>query len=385
MLGTGRMKLLVTFIVVCTLMVGVLAWYFISMPSPAKVAGTTERDGVADRGGPEPNATSIRQSEAASSETPGDAGATEAALPSESTPDHGLDSASIAPPAAPSPAAGVAPPSEPGAAPAPDDVPPGQPSVAWPSDPALREAWRRFERAQAALREDPYHARALRDKAAAAAELRLWSELAAALARLVELAPNDSALRFERAAALIHLRQWVDAIAELNVVVAQQPQHAKGWFDLAVAHQALGHLSDARRAWDRAIELEPSAEALARRGEVLLDLQQWTEAAADFEAVLQEQPGAADATLNLALALAKLGRPEEARRRLLTLLEDQPRHVPALNRLAELAYAACRDDGVSADVSCAEAAEWCRRSLAITPNQPEVQALLEEAAAVHGP
>lgn len=276
-------------------------------------------------------------------------------------------------------------PSEPGAAPAPDDGRAGQPSVAWPSDPALREARRRFERAQAALREDPYHARALRDKAAGAAELRLWPELAAALARLVELDPNDSALRFERAAALIHLRQWVDAIAELNVVVVRQPQHAKAWFDLAVAHQALGHLSDARRAWDRAIELAPSAEALARRGEVLLDLQEWGAAAADFEAVLQEQPGAADATLNLALALAKLGRPAEARRRLLTLLRDQPRHVPALNRLAELAYAACRDEGASADVSCAEAAEWCRRSLAIDAKQPEVQALLAEAATVHGP
>lgn len=252
-----------------------------------------------------------------------------------------------------------------------------QPAVSWANDPDTQDAWRRLERAQQVLREDPYHALALRDKAAAAAALRLWPELAGALARLVELNPDDVGLRFERATALIRLRQWLDAIAELKFVVEQQPGHGKAWFDLAVAHQALGHLADARQAWDRAIEIAPSAEALARRGEVLLDLRDWAPAADDFAAVVAHQPDAADAVLNWALALAKLGRPAEAHRRMLAFLDTHPKHVPTLNRLAELAYAACMGGAVEDRTACEEAAEWCRRSLAVDPQQPDVRALLE--------
>ncbi len=248
------------------------------------------------------------------------------------------------------------------------------PTVHWATDPDLLDAQRRLERAQQILLDDPAHEQALRDKAAALADLRQWSPLADTLGRLIELNPRDAGLRYERATVLMQLRQWLDALAELKLVVASDPQNSRAWFNLATTHQELGHLADARQAWDRAIALSPSTEARARRGEVLLDLHAWADAEADFEAVLAEQPRAPDATLNLALALVMLGRPAEAQARLLECVDEHPLNVPILNRLAQLASARCAADNQPA---CDEAAQWCQRSLAIDPRQPEVQQLMD--------
>jgi lipoprotein NlpI len=124
------------------------------------------------------------------------------------------------------------------------------------------------------------------------------------------------------------------------------------------------------------IALRPDAEALARRGEILLDLQDYAAAAADFEAVLQNTPDADDAVLNLALALEHLGRVADAQRRLVDFVQQHPRHIPALNRLSRLASEQCHAAAAAHATACAEAADWCRRSLAINPDQPEVQARL---------
>ena len=63
--------------------------------------------------------------------------------------------------------------------------------------------------------------------------------------------PDDAGLRFEQATMLMQLRHWVDAIDVLKGVLDLEPEHARAWFDLAVAHQSLRHLAEARAAWDR--------------------------------------------------------------------------------------------------------------------------------------
>jgi tetratricopeptide (TPR) repeat protein len=319
-------KLIVISTAVCLLMVGVLAWCIIVPQAQTHV--------------PEPVPT------------------IPASQPAESTPDH----------AQPQSPARVG-----------TKVAAAEPVVHWATDPAALDAQHRLERAQQALSENPLHEQALRDKATALADLRQWSPLADTLKRLIELNPHDVGLRYERATVLIQLRQWLDALAELKLVVTQRPEDSRAWFNLAAAHQAIGHLAAARQAWDRVIALSPDTEAHARRGEVLLDLHEWASAAADFEAVLTQQPRAPDATLNLALALAKLDRGAEAQARLLESLAEHPLNVPTLNRLAELAEARC---AVAGQTACDEAAQWCRRSLAIDPQQPEVQKLLD---ATQGP
>lgn len=248
--------------------------------------------------------------------------------------------------------------------------------VRWATDPATQDALHRLERAQSALRTDPQNPAALRDQAQALIELHAWPQACDTLRALTRLEPHDTGLRFELASAYMKLQRWTDALETLKTVLAEQPEHVRARFNLAVAQQASGRLADARRAWDRCIELAPSPEAFARRGEVLLDLHEWAAAAADFARVLDAEPTAVDAALNRALALARQGLLDEARATLLQVLERVPRHIGALNRLAELTWEACRGGDPAA---CAATVEWCRRSLEIDPAQPEICRLRDDA------
>jgi tetratricopeptide (TPR) repeat protein len=296
------------------------------------------------------------------------------------------------PPGARSPGADAAP----ADAVAPPDVQPAEPpadaasaatkprplssGIRWAGETTGAAARRRLAATREKLRDEPDHEGALRDELAALVELSRWPEALETVTRLAALHPEDGRLRFEKGALLIRARRWVEAVADLKAVVEQEPTHAPAWFNLAVAHQALGHLADARRAWDRALELAPSAAAYAGRGEVLLDLREWSTAAADFEKVLRAEPENAAAVMNLALALENLGRAAEARRRLLDRLERHPRDVPTLNRLAEMAWRAFQAAPVADKrVLRDEAVDWCRRSLEVDSGQPAVRDLLEAA------
>jgi len=231
------------------------------------------------------------------------------------------------------------------------------------------------------LAEDPYQPAALRDELTALLEMGRWSEALQPLRVLLELYPDDSALRFEQAALLMRLRRFSEALVVLKRVVQERPDWSRGWFNLAAAHQALGHLAEARWAWDRTIELSPSSEALARRAEVLLDLHEWSAAAADCRRVLESEPDTPDVLLNLSLALSKLGRSDQARSGLLEYLERHPCHVPVLNRLAELSWADCQTPADDARELCDQAITWWRRSLECDPTQTEVKEHLAAAGA----
>lgn len=253
-----------------------------------------------------------------------------------------------------------------------------KPATRWAADPDIRAAQQRLAAARRVLQDDPHHEVALRDELEALATLERWHEAVLTLGRLLELHPDDTDLRSERAALLLQLERAVEAVADLEHVVERQPERAHAWFNLAVAHQALGHLADAERAWTRAIVLEPSAEAHAQRGQVRLDLRAWAKAASDFEAVLQTEPDAVDAAMNLSRAYELLGRNADARRCLAGLLERKPRCLPALNRLAELTWIASQSATHEQATFCSQTIDLCRRSLAVNPRQPDVESLLAE-------
>lgn len=263
-------------------------------------------------------------------------------------------------------------------APAPDDAVAEPPEVRWAEDPELRAAQRRLTAARVVLRDDPDHERARRDELDALARLERWDEALASVRELRRLRPDDMALAFEEAALLMQLGRALDAVGVLNLVVYEQPDDARAWFNLAVAHQELGHLSAARHAWDRTIALAPTTEARAQRGVILAALGDWAGAATDFEQVLLDEPEAPDATINLALALRHLGRSDEARARLVALVEQRPRHLPALRLLAEIAWdawqAAPRDDARRREVAL-----WCARALEVDGRQAGLRAWLDAA------
>lgn len=261
-----------------------------------------------------------------------------------------------------------------------DAAAPHSDAVRW-ADAGSPAADRKLQTARATLRHEPMHEAALRDEAAALAELGRWGDAEASLRKLVTIRPDDNELRFDWAAALLRLRRPFEAADALKKVVASDPNHDRAWFNLAVAHQSLGRLQDAVNAWNRAIAIKPSVAARLQRGTLLLDLREFATAAADFEWVLAHEPVSIDASHNLATAYRRLGRYDDARRALAAVLELKPRHVPTINRIAEIAWEHSQRPGADAVALVGETISRCEQSLEIDRSQADVAELKAAAEA----
>ena len=258
-----------------------------------------------------------------------------------------------------------------------------QSTVRWAGNDEQRLARQRFIELRSALADDPHNEAVLEAALELARQLEWHNEAGDLLARFARLRPDDAALRFELAVQLMRLERWLEAIPQLRCVVERQPDNERAWYNFAIAHQALGHLREARVTWNRVLELTPdNPDAYAHRGEVLLDLRAWREAAADFETSLRLEPGSLDETMNLSLALTRLGQADEARDQLLPLVERHPIHVPLLNRLAEVTWTLYQANPAANKALAKDVLECCTRSLAINRNQPEIKALRDRAARI---
>lgn len=357
------MKILSIFILLCVLLLILLVWQFSGMNAETAPPASAPSNLVEPAAVPEAPRPSIV--------TPAPEPAT-TALPSktENSPVNANQQAAVA-------TAQTSTNSD-AAAPA---VPASAPAVKWLDDSAEeRDARRRMNELRDVLLDDPANEAALASALRLAREREWPVETCDLLARLVLLHPYDADLRFELGTQYMLLRRWVEAIPHLRAAADARPDHVKTLYNLAVAHQALGHLADARREWTRVIELDPhNPDPYVHRGEVLLDLRDWLAAAANFEQALEIEPRALDVTLNLALVRTKLGRAESARALLLPLLAEHPRHVPLLNRLAETTWNVYLSDPAGREDLLRETRDYCDRSLSIVPDQTEIKELREQA------
>ncbi|MBU0637225.1 MAG: tetratricopeptide repeat protein [Planctomycetes bacterium] len=364
------MKLLAPFIAVCLMLIGVLAWLWVS----SNTAGT-DANGSMPAGKMSPvQHTRVDSGAQVQVESHPPAQLTEQLAPTP--PNHAVNS---------EPAAREGSARDAEVAAAVEPSPAAQPAVRWADDVERTNLERRLSIAQAALVLDPSNTAALRDATAALCELGRWAEAADLFARHGDVETATLDLRFEYASVLMRLQRWASAARTLKSVVREDESHARAWFNLAVTHQALGRLQESLRAWDRTIALMPdNAEAYTRRGEVRLDLQRWAAAAADFELAVQQDADTHAARLNLSLAYWKLGRLADARACLLPTLERHPQHVPTLNRMAELAWAEYQADAPQHPDQLDAAITWWQRSLAIDSAQTQTRAALNAALAASG-
>ncbi len=359
------MKTLIAFVAVCLVLAGLIVWYAFQVtarpPAP--------RDA-----------------------TP--------ALPSEPTDASALGPAtdSDTPPAAPAapltqPAAGSGR-TRPAPAPTPATTTSAPTSAcAGPPQPATADAaatsdviWvesrtvaaaRRLRKLNELLADDPYNHDALLEAVELAERLKLPQLEADLLKRLLRI-DDAPKLRLRLAVTLMRGRRWVEAIPHLREVVDQRPDHARAWYNLAVAHQRAGHLHQALAAWNRVVALAPdNADAHANRGAVLLDLQRWEEAEAALARAAQLDPSAADVVANHSLALEHLGRAQSALEVVEAALAGQPRNLALLQRAAELCWQLAQRAEPPDAALRRRAAGYARRALEIVPDQPELRALLE--------
>ncbi|MFD0904643.1 nSTAND1 domain-containing NTPase [Actinomadura sediminis] len=133
-----------------------------------------------------------------------------------------------------------------------------------------------------------------------------------------------------------------DAFGEYEQAVRRQPSDLDSLEGYARALWHLGRLADARSAYERILQHDPgNVSALAARGELLAELRQPREAIGDLERVIALGPDPSrleDLRSARALALAQLGRDDEAAEELRAAIEANPRNARTYLRGGEAEF-----------------------------------------------
>ncbi len=358
------MRLLTVFVALCALLAGLLAWRMASVfarPGPAAHAESRSADRLDSEQSPGGSSHLPRKQEFSAPSTD-DPAMNSPALPAEAVvvqSESTLRQKVQNPPDAQNPAEAS--------------------RVRWPEAERRVEARREYLALRAADGESESDA-ALREALAVALRCEWWNEARDVLERLIERSPSDSSLRGECGALLLRMNRPVEALLHLADAARLSPQDYEVRYNLAVAHQMLGHLVEAEREWTRVIESGAArTDALLHRAETYLDLGEWARAEADYRAALALDDAPGEARLNLALALLRQDRFDEARECVAYILREQPQHVPALNRTAQIAWEAYLRDPTNAADRLSECLRACARSLEIDPMQSEIASLMKSA------
>jgi tetratricopeptide (TPR) repeat protein len=254
-------------------------------------------------------------------------------------------------------------------------------SIHWatePKDKAIAD----FLAARDAWLADTGSASAFEDALKAAADMGWWGARIELLQRELELHAEDRDARAMLAGDLMRMSRWVEAIDPLKQLLSEREDDGRAWYNLATCHAALGHDSEALDCWQQAARFLPEdPDVAARCGQALLDANQNQRAVEILRPAHAADPGALDLAMNLALALERLEQYPEARTLLWDILEHDADNLPAMNRLARIDWALCLADTGGGGAFWKDAVEWCKRSLSIDSDQPEVRGLLESIAA----
>ncbi|HLZ83753.1 MAG TPA: tetratricopeptide repeat protein [Caulobacteraceae bacterium] len=130
---------------------------------------------------------------------------------------------------------------------------------------------------------------------------------------------------------------------------------------LSEALHASGRPEEALASVDRALALQPNAQAWVNRGAILVALRRPDEALASYEAAIALDPGLAEAHNNRGLALMGPGRFEEALASFEAAVALKPDYAEAHHSRAAPLLALKRP---------ADALEACDRALALRPGEP---------------
>lgn len=85
----------------------------------------------------------------------------------------------------------------------------------------------------------------------------------------------------------INLGDYEQAVADLELYVLKVSDDSMGWYDLGIAYRRVGDLTESVEAYNKALDLNPDYyEAMINRGRVLIDLERYLEAVADFTRAL---------------------------------------------------------------------------------------------------
>lgn len=148
-----------------------------------------------------------------------------------------------------------------------------------------------------------------------------------------EKGTNADALQRQAAIAGAHqvLKQWPQALAAYEAVLALEPEQLEPLISRALMLYKLNRRSEALTSIDAALVLDPAhATALEIRARLLLLLKDGARAEAALRAALAQQPNDVDLLFRLAALVGEQQRPLEAIELWFQLLRLDRNHIPAL-------------------------------------------------------
>jgi len=160
-----------------------------------------------------------------------------------------------------------------------------------------------------------------------------WGGAVQAFRRGLEVAPDDPALRYWMATAMIASGDAPGAEREFREVVRRQPQFANAHFSLGAILDRRGDKAGALGEYQAAVKAAPNMpEARLRLADTLRAQGQQASAVAQYEEAVKLDPTMADAWIGGAEALVAAGRTADAR----TWIARARRIHPDRRELAEL-------------------------------------------------
>ncbi|MCI0596306.1 MAG: tetratricopeptide repeat protein, partial [candidate division Zixibacteria bacterium] len=90
--------------------------------------------------------------------------------------------------------------------------------------------------------------------------------------KALEIEPGNWDVRTDFAAALNFMGDFAGAKKELEKVLAQSPNHVVANFNLGVVHINMGENQEARKCWNRYLELDPSSPRAVEVRKLLAEL-----------------------------------------------------------------------------------------------------------------
>ena len=153
--------------------------------------------------------------------------------------------------------------------------------------------------------------------------------------------PQASEMKFlKRGEALASKKDYSRALLEFRNASEVMPKDAEPFYQMGLASLASADITEAARAFRKAIELNPAhAGAQLKLAEMMVNTRNRSlveEAAKRLETILANAPDNSEASDTLAIAEWKLGQSEDAARRLEETLQKFPAHLQSSVALARV-------------------------------------------------
>jgi tetratricopeptide (TPR) repeat protein len=151
---------------------------------------------------------------------------------------------------------------------------------------------------------------------------RRYEEALAAAEDVIRETPDDATAYHNRGVVLAKLGRYEEAVGAFKKAIKMKPDFARAYYDLGLTYRAMGRYIEAIKALDKAVDIKPNIPAIRdKRAAALIDMgaalrpeysKSLFEAAIEDARSVIELSTDSDGHYNMACALSRLGRFEEA-------------------------------------------------------------------------